>query len=255
MTSTSLTYNVTSVSGSFNQVLTLTDSLGDWSGLSRVFVSNSESCVGASPGAVNVPVPASGSITLHYPNAANILAGSNTTLCVNVAGNVSLPSRTISGSYAYEAVASTSSSALSLNPPASGASFVWQVWSPNGYQAFNPYMYVGTSQDATYDMFCRFYNTSSQTAQVFVDVYAVAGSAPVRYTLAPIASNSSGTYWGSNIGLLASIPPGQSYAALFTITAPPPQINGVSFFKRASSGDRQLPLYKTVRADDTYKSE
>ena len=240
-------YDVPGVGGSFNQVLTLTDSQGNWTGLSRVFVTGGTNCTAAA--AANAPVPVSGAITLHYPNAAN--SASITTLCVNVAGNVSLPSRTISGSYAYEAVTSTSSSALNL--PASGASAVWQTWTPNGYQAFNPYMYVGTSQD-TMDVFCRFYNSSSRTAQVFVDVYPADGSASARYSLASIPSNTAGTYWGSTIGALASIPVGTSYAAQFTITALPEQVNGVSFFKR-STGERQLPLYKKVGSLGQYLTE
>ena len=243
------TYSVPFFGGSFNQVLTLTDSHGDWAGLSAVFVVNGTACTGAA--AANINVPASGTITLHYPNAANLATGSNTTLCINVAGNVTLPSRTISASYAYEAVSTTSSSALNL--PASGGSSVWQTWTPNGYQAFNPYMYVGTNQ-ANMDVFCRFYNSSSRSAQVFVDVYPADGSAAARYTLASIPSNTAGTYWGSAIGALAGLAPDTSYAALFTITATPNQVNGVSFFKR-STGERQLPLYKKVGSLGQYLTE
>jgi len=238
----SLTYNVTNVSGAFNQVLTLTDSHGDWAGLSRVFVGNGD-CV---TNIVGVSVPASGNIVLHYPNAAN--NASNTTLCINVAGNVAIPNRSITGTYAYEVATGTG-----LNLPAAGASAVWQTWTRNGYQAFNPYMYVGTSQE-TLDVFCRFYNSSTRTAQVFVDVYPADGSAAVRYTLDSIPSNTAGLYWGSTIGALASLSAGTSYAALFTVTATPAQINGVSFFKR-STGERQLPLYKSVVSTDSYLSQ
>ena len=248
---TTLSYNVQNVGGAFNQVVTITDSRGDWAGVSRAFIVGSTDCT--SPALVAANVPASGNIVLHYPNAAN--AASNTTLCINVAGNVAINSRTISGSYAYEVAAGTG-----LNLPASGVtSSVWQTWTPNGYQAFNPYMYVGTSQD-TLDVFCRFYNTSGRTAQVFVDVYPADGSDVSRFTLDSIPSNTAGTYWGSTIGALASLDVGTSYAALFTITATPAQINGVSFFKR-STGERQLPLFKQVYTGgvgdpgDTYLSQ
>lgn len=252
LANTTTMYNVATVSASFNQVLSLTDGHGDWAGITRAYA-----VTGTSEGACTGTVVASANavsgsnITLHIPNASNSVGATlYTTLCVNVAGNTTIPSRSIYGSYSYEL-----STGTNLNLPAGGggATTVFQAWTPNGYQAFNPYMYVGTSQD-TLDVFCRFYNSSIRTALVFVDVYPADGSAATRYTLDSIPANTAATYWGSTIGALASLSTGTSYAALFTITAPPSQINGVSFFKR-STGERQLPLYKQVWSTDQYLSQ
>jgi len=255
LANTALSYNVSTVSAGFNQVLTLADSRGDWSGITRVYaVTGSDVANACTSGNIvaTVAAPASGTIRLSVPNASNLTPTTgNTFLCVNVAGNVVLPSRNIFGSYSYELSAG---SGLNV-PPGFGSTTasVLQAWTPNAYQAFNPYMYVGTSQD-TMDVFCRFYNSSTRTANVFVDVYPSSGGVSTRQTLAPISPNTAGTYWGSTIGAGASLTAGTSYAASFTITALPTEINGVSFFKR-SSGDRQLPLYKRVVSGGQYLSE
>jgi hypothetical protein len=247
-----LSYNVATISGAFNQVVTLTDGHGDWVGISRVYAITGTTATCAGTAAASANAPASGNIVLHIPNASNF-AATATTLCANVAGNVSIPGRSIFGTYTYELATGSGTGLILPDGSGSATTSVWQTWVPNGYQAFNPYMYVGTSQD-TLDVFCRFYNSSTQTAQVFVDVYPADGSASTRQTLTSIPSNTAATYWGSTIGIHASLAVGTSYAALFTITAPPGQINGVSFFKR-STGERQLPLYKSVRAADNYLSE
>lgn len=248
---TAIPNSLTTYSGALNQVVTLTDGYGSWAGISRFYaVAGADPlCTGTVVASANVPT--SGNLTLTIPIAsANFAAAANIALCANVAGNVVIPGRSIFGAYSYVVTAGTGI----LAPSGGGsATTVLQTWVPNGYQAFNPYMYVGTSQD-TLDVFCRFYNSSTQTAQVFVDVYPADGSAAMRQTLASIPSNTAATYWGSTIGTNASLAVGTSYAALFTITAPPGQINGVSFFKR-STGERQLPLYKSVRAADNYLSE
>ncbi len=257
LSNTTLDFGIGSYSASLNQVVTLADSHADWAGISRAYAvfgtDAANACsAGNAIGAANAP--ASGTIVLRIPAASNAVTGSATThLCVNVAGNVVIPSRNIFGSYSYELGSGTG-----LNiPPGFGntSSTVLQAWTPNAYQAFNPYMYVGTSQD-TMDVFCRFYNSSTRTANVFVDVYPSNGGVSSRQTLNSIAPNTAGTYWGSTIGAGASpvLTAGTSYAALFTITALPTQINGVSFFKR-SSGDRQLPLYKNVSGSDQYLSQ
>jgi len=250
------TYGLASVGASFNQLLTLTDSHGgDWSGITRVYaVTNVNGEALCSGTAVANATIASGNITLQIPNATNAMGlASNalgTTLCVNVAAGNVIPSRNIYGAYSYVVSAG---SLLNVPPGAGSSSIAWQSWTPNGYQAFNPYMYVGTSQD-TMDVFCRFYNSSPRTATAFVDVYPADGTAYTRHDLGTILPNTAATYWGSTIGASASLAVGTSYAALFTITAPPSQINGVSFFKR-STGDRQLSLYKQVYSTDQYLSQ
>jgi hypothetical protein len=257
LSNATLSFGIGSYSASLNQVVTLADSNGNWSGISRayaVFGTDASNSCSAGNAIATANAPASGTIVLRIPAASNAITGAATThLCVNVAGNVVIPSRNIFGSYSYELGSGTG-----LNmPPGFGntSSTVLQAWTPNAYQAFNPYMYVGTSQD-TMDVFCRFYNSSTRTANVFVDVYPSDGTVSTRQTLASIAPNTAGTYWGSTIGAGASpsLTAGTSYAALFTVTALPTQINGVSFFKR-STGDRQLPLYKNVSGGDRYLSE
>lgn len=224
----------------FTQAINLTDTAA-WQGVTRVYSTNNQSCTYANNTASNTtPV---GTITLNpaaSKAAFNGTAAANETLCVLAAGNVQLNRRTITGSVYYTATTGGIAPPEIINQ-------VMMLWVPNGYQAFNPYMYVGADQ--TVDVFNRFYNNSSQTAQVFCEVFPADGSAAQVFALANIPSNSSGLYWGSDIGPLAGLPVGTSFAARFTITTDPASVNGVSFFKR-TTGERQMPLYKTN--DATY---
>lgn len=240
--------NVAQAGGAFNQVVTLHDSQ-NWTAINRVYLTASNSCTsGAVNAAANAPF--SGNVTLNFPSVTSTTS-SAITLCVQVDGSTAIPAREISGTYSY--VVSTGTG---LVAPAGGGSLTsaWQVWSPNGYQAFNPYMYVGPTAGSAPDVFVRFYNNSAQTANVFVDVYPDTGATSVRQTLGTIGPNASGLYWGSNIGTNAGLQAGASYAALFTLTAPKDKVNGVSFFKR-SEGERQMPLYKSVNGASNYLTE
>lgn len=245
-------YKISSVpnnDGAYNQVLTLSDSQ-NWTGIRNAFLGASGACTSSIAAAVNAP--ASGNMTINNPNITSTSSSAiAVTLCVNVAGNVALPSRTISGAYAYV----VSSTTTGLLTPAGGSSVAWQTWIPNGYQAFNPYMYVGTAGDShTDDVFVRLYNNSNGTAHVFVDVYPADGSASQRLVLADIASNTAGLYWAADIGASAGLAYGTSYAAQFTVTAPKDQVNGVSFMKR-TAGERQMPLYKSINGASNYQVE
>lgn len=246
----SVSYGIQQVTGAaFNQVVTLADSHA-WSGIRSAFLSTGTTCSAPISGAVS-NAPTSGNMTINYANIATATTTSSAievTLCVNVAGNVVLPSRTITGSYAY--VGTTG-----LLSPASGVAATWQTWIPNGYQAFNPYMYVGMSNaEHTNDVFIRLYNSSSVNAHVYVDVYPADGSAAQRLTLADIPSNQAGLYWAADIGTAAGYASGTSYAALFTVTAPKDLVNGVSFMKR-TGGERQMPLYKSISGASNYLVE
>ncbi len=229
-------------SANFTQSVSLTDS-ASWKGVSKIFTTNNADCTGTVIAANNAP---SGTVSLSPTAvfAANLTsAGSiNSTICIQVSGNTALDARTITGSYSYAA----SSTGIA---PAGQSNQTFQTWNVNAYQAFNPYMYVGTA-DQTVDIFNRFYNNSTQTASVSVEVFPADGSASQTLSLGTIPPNEAGMYWGSTIGTAAGLAYGTSYAARFTITAPPSMVNGVSFFKRSSANDRQMPLYKA--AGSTY---
>lgn len=242
----------------FSQRLLLTDS-ANWAGVTRVWTQNTNTvatniCSFASNTASNSSPAtiAGGVVNLAIPpmTALNAAAGAGSdydTICIQVAGNAPIARRTITGTYTYTA----GSGGIA---PAGDSNKLFQVWTPNGYQAMNSYMYVGADQ--TTDVFNRFYNNSAVTANVFVEVFPPAGGATTVLNLGTIAPNSSGLYWGSTIGGSAGLAVGSSYAARFTITANPASVNGVSFFKR-STGERQLPLYKMVNSagTDAYLSE
>lgn len=246
-------YGIQNVTGAaLNLVSTISDSQG-WTGIASAYLTNGL-CASVSPVSnTAVNAPASGSnMTINYANIVTATSSTsssaiNVTLCVNVAGNVVLPSRTLTGSYAY--VGTTG-----LLAPAGGSATSWQTWIPNGYQAFNPYMYVGIASSHADDVFVRLYNNSIYTAHVYVDVYPADGSASQRFSLTDIGPNSAGLYWAADIGALANLPAGTSYAAQFTVTAPKDQVNGVSFMKRAA-GERQMPLYKAVNGASNYQQE
>ena len=217
----------------FTQSINLADS-ASWQGVSKIFTTAGD-CSAANTAAANVP-SGGGTVAL-TPSGSGAFNGSgstNTTICIQVSGNVPLSPRTITGAYSY--TASTGGIA-----PAGQSGQTFQTWQVNAYQAFNPYMYAGADQ--TLDVFNRFYNNSTQTATVTVEVFPADGSASKSYVLGTIPPNEAGLYWGSDIAKTAGLAVGTSYAARFTITAPPSMVNGVSFFKR-SGGERQMPLYK-----------
>ena len=217
----------------FIQSINLADS-ANWQGVSKIFATATD-CSAANTAAANAP-SGGGAVTL-TPSGAGAFNGSgstNTTICIQVAGNVPLTPRTITGAYSYTASAGGIA-------PAGQSGQTFQTWQVNAYQAFNPYMYAGADQ--TVDVFNRFYNNSTQTATVTVEVFPADGSASKSYVLGTIPPNEAGLYWGSDIAKTAGLAVGTSYAARFTVTAPPSMVNGVSFFKR-SGGERQMPLYK-----------
>lgn len=237
------TYNTGAPNGSVTlaQVMTLQDSAA-WQGVSKVYLVQTTNISGSNCLVGNVianNTSPSGNITLTAAGngAFNGTLAQNTTLCVQVTGSSALTSRTISGNYSFTATSGGIA-------PSGESGKTFQVWIPNGYQSFQPYMYVGSSD--TDDVFVRLYNNYSREALVFVDVYPVDGSASQTLTLANIPANTAGTYWARNIGSAAGYSVGSSFAARFTVTAPLDKVNGVSFMKRTTGGEREMPLYKGV---------
>lgn len=242
-----LDYNTNSAPNSagitLGQTLTLYDLQQNWQGVTRVFTTGN---IGA--GACNVELTPAANITaaVNGPTGAVLLpqtgaaafngsATNNVTVCFQVAGNTPLNRRIITGDYSY--TASTTGGV----PPSGATAQNIQFWAPNGYQALNPYMYAGT--DDASDVFVRFSNNFSRDALVFVEVWSGSTILPTVYPLANVPAGGSTLYWSRNIAALAGLPTGSSYSARFTVTAPPGNIDGVSFMKRAS-GERSMPLYK-----------
>lgn len=232
---------------SVNQILTIGDS-NNWVGINKVYTTNGNGCLAGNTVTANVTT-LSGNIAL-APNAVggafNGSAANNATLCIQADGTTTLARRQFVGNYSF----------LMLSggiAPTGATGVVFQTWVPNGYQAFNPYMYVGASTTVD-NVFNRFYNNDTRTAKVYVEVFPADGTASQNFQLADIAPNSAGLYWASDIGGLAGLAVGTSYAAQFTITAAPDKVNGVSYFKR-TTGDRQLTLYKAVNGAGQFLSE
>lgn len=235
----------TFASGStFSQSINLTDSAG-WQGVAKVYTTNASSsstnpCLLSTNTAINSAPTGTVTLTPAGTNAFNGTSTStvNTTLCVQASGNLPLEARTITGTYGYAVTAGTG-----VLAPSGQTGVTYQTWAVNAYQAFNPYMYWDTAY--TQDVFNRFYNSSTREANVIVDVYPADGSASQSISLGTLPQNEAGLYWASDIGILAGFSAGTSYAARFTVTAPPSLVNGVSFFKRASGSERPMPLYKS----------
>ncbi|MBI5591214.1 MAG: hypothetical protein HY881_12100 [Deltaproteobacteria bacterium] len=244
----SFTVPMSTYSVNYTTAINLTDTAA-WQGVTRVYAStDNATCSHAFNSASSNNTALVGTVSLNrtsYINGSGVGNDYSDALCILASGNVTLNRRTISASVFFTASSGGLAPSNILNQPV-------MMWQPNGYQAFNPYMYVGA--DHTVDVFNRFYNNSTDNAQVFVEVFPADGSAAQTFTLASIPANSAGLYWASDIGALASLPVGTSYAARFTITANPASVNGVSFFKR-TEGERQLALYKNVNSLDTYLSE
>ena len=263
-----------------NIAITLTDS-ANWIGISSAYLAFSGDCNVSGNYATAVNATPGTSLTLTTPSGYAFpelwQAGSNSvTLCVTVSGNTMLPSRTITGSYVYlpgtrvlfGETEHTQSESRSLRgnvitgayqaPYGSGSSnTVWQTWTPNGYQAFCPYVYAGggaaAASNTTFvnDTFVRFVNASSANATVFAEVYN-GGSAPTGpYTLGVIAPYSSGTYWGGDLAVMAGVSYGTTFAAQYTVTALPTAVTGASYYKRVNSSgsnDRAIPLLTDIMA-------
>ena len=270
-------YNSSLPPGSLNLAATLYDT-SNWYGITSAYLAFNGGCVsGNYTTAVNA-TPGS-PLTLTTPSGYAFpelwQAGSNSiTLCITVSGNTTLPSRIITGSYVYlpgtwvpddvcaEETLSESKNLLRLRcarqsaitfqvPYGSGSSnIVWQTWSPNGYQAFCPYVYAGSGainefSPTANDTFVRFVNSSAANAIVFAQVYNGTAPNPTPYTLGVIAPYSAGLFWGGDLAVMAGIPYGTTYAVLYTVTALPSQITGVSYYKRITaygSNDRLVPL-------------
>lgn len=219
-----------------SQIINLVDS-DNWANVSRVYVTDTATCTGAN-NTLASNVPASGAnltLALAGNGAFNGNATANATICIVVNGSNSISRKVITGNYSY---AATSGGVA----PAGGVPTSYQVWVPNGYQAVNPYMYVAA--DETTDVFTRFFNESARDASVFAEVWKSDGSDKVTVTLASIPSKTAGTYWARTIGASAGFPVGTAYTARFTVTVPVNMVNGVSYMKRSSGSERQIPLYK-----------
>ena len=273
--------------GTENVAITLTDSAG-WAGVSDVFLSFNGGCNIAAGGNFSTAVNVTSGTALYlttptgyaYPQRWQAQGAiNNITICIAVSGNTPLVDRTISASYSYlpfaraeTATENSQSASRSLRtannvfrcgecinyqaPYGSGSSnTVWQTWTPNGYQAFCPYVYAGGGANAASnttfvnDTFVRFVNASSSNATVFAEVYN-GGTAPIgHYTLGVIAPYSSGTYWGGDLAAMSGIPYGTTFAAQYTVTALPTMVSGAAYYKRVNSSgsnDRSVPLLTDI---------
>ena len=281
ITVTNQAYNSSLPPASLNLVATLYDSQ-NWSGITSAYLAFNGNCVsGNTTGSVNTATSlVNGLLTLSTNSAYALpIAGASSnglTVCVTTAGNAMLPSRTISGSYVYVpgtrllfGAIRTSARNLDLDGTplpegnfrapynSAGANAAWQIWTPNGYQAFCPYVYAGggaaASSNTTFvnDTFVRFVNASAANATVFAQVYNGSVPSPTPYTLGVIAPYSSGTYWGGDLAVMAGISYGTTFAAQYTVTAPPLQVTGCAYYKRVNSNgsnDRAVPLLTDVMA-------
>lgn len=218
-----------------NEFINLLDS-DNWANVTRIYATDTNTCTGANNTIASVVPTAGANVTLPMVGigAFNGSLNTITTVCVQVNGANVIGRKSITGNYTFTGAV----------PPPSIADFQFQLWMPNGYQAFNPYMYVGADQAS--DVFNRFFNESTRTAQVFAEVWPANGSVSQTIPLAAIPPRSAGTYWAADIGAAAGLAVGTSYAARFTVTVQPNQVNGVSYMKRSSGSERQLPLYKDV---------
>ena len=251
VTNSTLSYSIAAASE--NVAITLNDSM-NWAGISSAFLAYNGDCTESMGAAVNA-VPGSAlnlstSPTYAFPMAAG--ASNNITICITVNGSTPLASRSITGSYGYQPISPDQA------PNGSGAAnTTFQVWSPNGYQAFCPYVYAGgganAASNSTYvnDTFVRFVNASAGNATVFAEVFN-GGSAPTGpYTLGVIAPFSSGTYWGGDLAVAAGVPSNTTFAAQYTVTAVPQSVTGCAYYKRVNtsgSNDRSIPLLTDVAA-------
>jgi len=240
-----------------NLVATLYDSQ-NWSGITSAYLAFNGDCVsGNTTGAVNTATSlVNGLLTLStnsgYALPISGASSNGITVCVTVSGNSTLPSRTVTGSYVYTPVTGYRAPYNSA-----GANSAWQTWTPNGYQAFCPYVYAGggaaASSNTTFvnDTFVRFVNASAANATVFAQIYNGSAPNPTPYTLGVIAPYSSGTYWGGDLAVMAGISYGTTFAAQYTVTAPPLQVTGCAYYKRVNSNgsnDRAVPLLTDVFA-------
>ena len=304
ITVTNQTYNLSLPPRSLNLAVTLYDTQG-WTGITSAFLAFNGDCVsGNFTTAVNTATSlVNGLLTLSTGSSAMPIVGASEehsgnlrtgslgtgayalpiagassngiTVCITTAGNVTLPSRIITGSYVYFPSSigleiATSTSAVESNLPSdskalrstqaftgfrapynsAGANATWQTWAPNGYQAFCPYVYAGegaanSSSPMANDTFVRFVNASAANATVFAQVYNGSVPSPTPYTLGVIAPYSSGTFWGGDLAAMAGIPYGTTFAAQYIVTAPPLQVTGCAYYKRVNSSgsnDRSVPL-------------
>ena len=274
-------YNSSIPPGSLNLVATLYDTQS-WSGITSAYLAFNGDCVsGNITGSVNTATSlVNGLLTLATNSAYALpLSGASSngiTVCVAVTGNSTLPSRTITGSYVYfpssrqfDAIRTSVANGQFVKDGvyfggnyrapynSAGANAAWQTWTPNGYQAFCPYVYAGggaaASSNTTFvnDTFVRFVNASAANATVFAQIYNGTTPNPTPYTLGVIAPYSSGTYWGGDLAVIAGVPYGTTFAAQYTVTAPPLQVSGCAYYKRVNSNgsnDRSVPLLTDVFA-------
>ncbi len=208
------TNTVGNAAATANLAITLTDTQ-DWQGVSRISAENVTVACPATAGAINVTPPSSGAATLNY-TTFNGNASANVSVCVYVAGNTPLQTRTISGKYQIK----FDNKGVSM-PESTTAEY--QKWVLNAYQGLVPWL-VKSDGLKTY---CLINNNSTQNAPVTLTVFSSESAAnPTNISLGNLASGKSQLYVfgekvvaGSNEYDLTGLTNGDRYAAYFTVAA------------------------------------
>ena len=114
------------------------------------------------------------------------------------------------------------------------------TWDINGWQGMVNYM----NADPNYVTFIKISNSSTtQTSEVFVDVFDDDGNVYNTLTLTSIGPKSTQIYKAADIQESLSIP-GNAFSALFTTTVSPAQITATAVQKAlVDGGQRVLPVY------------
>lgn len=171
---------------------------------------------------------------------------------LEIAGNVLADGTltiTVDGSTVMETRAFTGSAVLNFDGATEidetynlGTTHTWDI---NGWQGMVNYM----NANPNYITFIKISNSSTtQTAQVFVDVFDDDGNVYNTLTLTSIGPKSTQIYRAAEIQEALSIP-GDAFSALFTTTVSPAQITATAVQKDVTmGGQRVLPIYTGVNA-------
>jgi hypothetical protein len=162
-----------------------------WAGTSDTPGANNSNVVAAPNGAVALNIPAAA-----FPGTPIALGGTNVISLLNqIAGNVTLEPRTITGTY-------------DINIAGVGAqdhpavAVTWQTWTPNGYQAFVPHMRFSDTQLT----FLRLVNNNARAAEVVATLTTPDGTQYANVDLGTIAGNETLTFSAGAIATAAGMP-------------------------------------------------
>jgi hypothetical protein len=123
----------------------------------------------------------------------------------------------------------------------------WGSWGVNGYQGIAPYLSANSNNYTV----CKFFNGSTSSADVFVDVYPSDGTTAVTGTsLGSIAAGATGSYYGDTIASTAGVT-AETYAARFTVAVTADNVAGTCIM-RGGNGQRVIPLYQDTGSYQQY---